>query len=88
MGEDGADFVLESGSFYAHVPPIKSINTVGCGDALVAGFMCAYCKDIEIEEAIRQSIAVSAAAALSGEIGVFEKEDFDRLITQVKLIRL
>ncbi len=88
MGEAGAVFVLEEGSYHAYVPPIEALNTVGCGDALVAGFMCNYCTQKDSEAAIKNAIAVSAAAALSGEIGVFEKKDFDSLITQVEIIEL
>ncbi|HRT82231.1 MAG TPA: hexose kinase, partial [Oscillospiraceae bacterium] len=88
MGEAGALFVLETGSYHAYAPPVKALNTVGCGDALVAGFMCEYFTKKDFIEAITKSIAVSAAAALSGEIGAFEKEDYESILPNIKIEKL
>ena len=38
LGADGSLAVGEEGIFRAIVPKINAVNTVGCGDSMIAGF--------------------------------------------------
>ena len=88
MGEQGAMIVCNEGIYHGIPPKINALNTVGCGDSMVAGFAYSISKNLNIEDSIRTSIAVSAANALSYNIGEFSKNDYDTLYHQVKVCKL
>ncbi len=88
MGEDGAIIVCDDGIYQGVPPKINALNTVGCGDSMVAGFAYSMSKNLGIEDSIRTAVAVSAANALSYEIGEFDKNDYDTLYNQIKVFKL
>lgn len=88
LGRDGAMFATPQGVFRGTTPDIKPVNTVGCGDSLVAGFATGLLKKLPIEETIKLSMAVSTANALGNEAGFFLQEDLDRISGQVEAIRV
>jgi len=65
------------------------VNTVGCGDSMVAGFAAAMARGKGPEEMLRLATAVSTANALTMQTGHFEQEDLDRVLplTAVKKIK-
>lgn len=65
------------------------MNTVGCGDSMVAGFAVAMARRKGPEEMLRLATAVSNANALTMQTGYFEREDLDQvlLMTAVKKIK-
>ncbi len=88
MGEEGAIIVCDDGIYHGIPPKINALNTVGCGDSMVAGFAFSMSKNLSIEDSIRTSVAVSAANALSYNIGEFEKNNYDTLYNQVEIFKL
>lgn len=88
MGEDGAVLVCEQGVYRGIPPKITPVNTVGCGDSMVAGFAHSFLKNAAPEEALRFAIALSAANALSIKSGDFNKEDFCNLYGEVKVYKV
>ena len=70
-------------------PRIPVVNTVGCGDSMVAGFAVAMARRKGPEEMLRLATAVSNANALTMQTGHFEREDLDQvlLMTAVKKIK-
>lgn len=88
LGRDGALIVCADGAFQGKTPDIPVVNTVGCGDSMVAGFAVGLSRGYAIEEAIRLAVAVSTANALTMETGSFRQEDLDRLLGQVAVVRL
>ncbi|MGN0493806.1 MAG: 1-phosphofructokinase [Acutalibacteraceae bacterium] len=68
-GGDGA--VLADGDGRVHNAAAvkgKLVNSVGCGDSMVAGFIAGYVKSESYDEALKLSIASSAATAFSKEL--------------------
>ena len=55
---------------------------------MVAGFAYSMSKNLSIDDSIRTAVAVSAANALSYEIGEFDKKDYDTLYNQIKVFKL
>jgi tagatose 6-phosphate kinase len=53
------------------VRKIDAVNTVGCGDAMIAGFALGLAENASIEDTIRKASAVSAASAMHEETGIF-----------------
>lgn len=88
LGGDGSFVVSNEGSFRAKVPKIDAVNTVGCGDSMIAGFALGFSEGLPIEEMLRKASAISAAAALREETGFFVKEDMERILPEVEITRL
>mgnify|MGYP003881886283 CR=1 FL=1 len=60
---------LEKKAYFATPPKIEPVNTVGCGDAMVAGFAIGLHNKWSLDECIKYAVAVSASAALSSITG-------------------
>lgn len=84
-GREGAVLVSEDNIHRARPPSIQSTNTVGCGDALLAGFVDAWLTGADPPETLRQAIAFGTAAALQPVAGVVQQDDIERLILGVEL---
>lgn len=88
LGADGAVAVSEEGIYRAEVPKIDAVNTVGCGDTMIAGFALGLYGGLPVGDTLRRASAMSAAAAMREETGFFVKEDMERLLSQIKIKRL
>lgn len=87
LGEEGVLVVCEAGIYQAKPPTIKAVNTVGCGDSMVAGFAMGLMLDYTIEETLKLAVAVSAANALTMETGFYYKEDAEKIYNQVTITK-
>lgn len=88
LGKAGVIVVCNDGVYHGITPDISIVNTVGCGDSMVAGFAVGTARGDSMEETIRYAIAVSTANALTKETGSFRTEDLERILPQVKVIEL
>lgn len=88
LGADGSLVVGEEGTFRAEVPKIDAVNTVGCGDAMIAGFAIGMEEGLSIPEMLRKASAVSAATAMREETGFFCMEDMENLLPEIKITKL
>lgn len=83
LGGDGALLLTEENKTYSkRAPDGKVINTVGCGDSMVAGFVAGYEKNNNFEQALEMGLAAGSASAFSEELAT--KEEVDKLLTQMK----
>ena len=68
-GGDGAVLVDENGTVHpASAVNGTLVNSVGCGDSMVAGFIAGYITNKSYSEALKGSVACSAATAFSKEL--------------------
>ena len=88
LGGDGSLVVCDSGTYRAVVPKLEAVNTVGCGDAMIAGFAFGLSRGDRVPEILRQAGAISAAAALHEQTGFFRLEDMNRLLPQIKITQI
>ncbi|WP_312644170.1 1-phosphofructokinase [Hydrogenoanaerobacterium sp.] len=88
LGKKGALVVCEEGIYEGITPDIPVVNTVGCGDSMVAGFAVGLSRGYTMEETIRFAVAISTANALTMETGSFRQKDLDWLLTQVEVRKL
>lgn len=88
LGAEGAVVVSREGAYRAKVPEIAAVNTVGCGDAMTAGFALGLSEGQSVRDTLRMAGAISAAAALREETGFFVKEDMERLLPQIEITEL
>lgn len=87
LGGDGCIVACKDGIYRGVVPKIHAVNTVGCGDAMIAGFALGLAENASIEDTIRKASAVSAASAMHEETGIFCMEDMERILPQVQIIK-
>jgi len=85
-GKNGVLAVTEEGVFKGETPDIPVINTVGCGDSMIAAFAVGMERGYSSEEMLRLALAVSTANALHTRTGYIEKNDVDTLLRQVTVI--
>lgn len=88
LGADGSVVVCDSGVYQAIVPKIDAVNTVGCGDSMIAGFSLGFEAGLSIEETLRKASAISAAAAMREETGFFVKEDMENLLNKIVINKI
>jgi len=88
LGKNGALVVCDEGIFHGITPDIKVVNTVGCGDSMVAAFAVGISRDCSIVDTIKMAMAISTANALRAETGYFVDEDYKYLINQVKIVQM
>ncbi|MFU0832339.1 MAG: Tagatose-6-phosphate kinase [Oscillospiraceae bacterium] len=88
LGKDGVLVVSEEGVYHGITPDIPVVNTVGCGDSMVAGFAVTMARGEPLKEQIHYAVAVSTANALTKETGFFHREDLAELLRQVRVEQL
>ena len=88
LGADGSLAVGNGGIFRALVPRINAVNTVGCGDSMIAGFALGLSRRLSLPETMKLASAISAAAAMREETGFFVMEDMEKLLPQIEVTKL
>ncbi len=85
LGADGSLMVCEDGVFRAIVPRVDAVNTVGCGDSMIAGFALGISEGLTPVETLKKASAISAASAMTEETGRFNMPDMEKLFDQIKI---
>ncbi|BBH52374.1 1-phosphofructokinase [Fluviispira sanaruensis] len=67
LGENGSLFINKKYAMHAALPPIKTISSVGAGDALVAGLIAGFHGNLQFEQIAKLAVAFSVAKL--GHIG-------------------
>lgn len=87
-GAEGSLIVCEDAVYRAYVPKIEAVNTVGCGDSMIAGFAIGFSRGLSMEDTIKFASAVSAANAMRMETGFFVKKDMEELLPRIQVIKV
>jgi 1-phosphofructokinase family hexose kinase len=74
-------------AWIARPPRLKAVSTVGCGDATMAGFACAWARGQEAEKALRLAAACGAANCMAQLPGRIETRDVESLAEQIEIER-
>ena len=88
LGGDGSIMISPSGVYEARVPDIEVVNTVGCGDAMLAGFAVGLKRHWEEEEILRFASSIAAANAMRVETGFYLPEDLKNLYHKIKINKI
>lgn len=70
----------------AEIPKINVLNTVGCGDSFVGGFVSGISKNLSILEAFKLAVACSMSNALLPETGNIDDNVVKQLLKEIKII--
>jgi tagatose 6-phosphate kinase len=85
LGGDGALVATENNFFKVIPPRVRALNTVGCGDAFVAGFAVGLARGKEVAEAARLATAAASASATHWQTGQCQLELVNKLLDEVQL---
>lgn len=88
LGGEGSFVVSESGVYRARVPKLHAVNTVGCGDSMIAGFALGLSENLPIDKILKKASGISAASALREETGYFRMEDMEKLLPDIEITRI
>lgn len=86
LGGDGAMLVSDKGICIAKSPELEVVNTVGCGDSMVAAFAVALEKNMEEHEALKYAVSIASANACSPDTGNFDTDVQKEIYSQVEVV--
>lgn len=88
LGADGA-VAFANGRFYKGTPPnVEVKNTVGCGDAMVAGFAIAIDLGLSVEEILAYGCAFGALNAMDERTGYIDRNSIDVCLLKTVIERI
>jgi tagatose 6-phosphate kinase len=88
LGGRGAAIATAEKRWRVHPPPVKAINTVGCGDAFLAGFVAGLARNLTLEAASRLAVAAGSANATAVGAGTVPAQTVDKLEPEVRITAL
>ncbi|HBC6253036.1 TPA: 1-phosphofructokinase [Proteus mirabilis] len=88
LGEQGAMWVNASGAWMAKPPKCDVVSTVGAGDSMVGGLIYGLMMRQTSEHTLRLATAISALAVSQTNVGISDREQLARMMTEVELTPL
>lgn len=85
LGSDGMIALHENDCLLCSPPPVKVVDTVGCGDALVAGLVVGMQRRFSFAEMCRMAVACGASNAMHPGPGIIEREEVWQLMEEVSI---
>lgn len=86
MGDKGILQITKTKVIKAVPPHIKKVNTVGCGDCVVAAMILGMIQGLEDEDIMKFAAGVSAANATTLESGMIPQDKMDQIIEDVVVV--
>ena len=86
-GEDGLYLAHENTVIHTKCHVEKVYSTVGCGDCLVGGLAIAHKQGLDMLQTARMATACGSANCMRPELGMLYKNDVDKLLDQVMLLK-
>jgi 1-phosphofructokinase family hexose kinase len=88
LGKDGAVGSDGQSLLKATPPPVQVVNTIGSGDALLAGLIFALVKGLPFNEALKFAVATGTANTLVDGPGYIDIKTLHEIFGEVKVQRL
>jgi 6-phosphofructokinase 2 len=85
MGAKGILLVEEKEQYLAVPPEVEVKNTIGAGDSAVAGFVYGFVSGRSLKESLIYAVAAGTATTLRPGTALCKKDDFLKLIPEIKL---
>lgn len=80
LGSEGLLSVEREQTLFWEAKKVKAVNTVGCGDTVVASLCMSELSKEDTEISMQKAVALAAANALTAENGKFEMEAYLELL--------
>jgi 6-phosphofructokinase 2 len=88
MGAKGILLVGEKEQYLASPPEVTVKNTIGAGDSAVAGFVYGLAEGKGLKEALIYAVAAGTATTLRPGTALCQKDDFLRLVPEIRVNHL
>lgn len=88
LGIEGALALVGENHYWIPPVPVKVVSAAGAGDAVIAGIALALAEGWSIEAGLRLAFAMATAILLTPVTADFRREDAERFLPQVELIRV
>ena len=88
LAERGAAAIFKEEFWYCRVPKVTIKNEVGCGDAFLGGFLCAFQRQQPFAQALQFAAACGTCNGQSRIPGKINESDVKKLISKVRLKKL
>lgn len=85
MGKNGSLGFSKQGCFYVKVPQVQCLNSVGCGDAFLGGFVLKFSKTKNFAESLRYAASAGTAKASKFDTDIPEIEDVKKILRKVSI---
>lgn len=85
LGKKGLLSVTENKVLWAKTPMVKAVNTVGCGDSVVASYAMSLLKGEDNDTALKRAAAISAANTATLESGDIALELAEELLEKIQI---
>ncbi len=85
MGSMGAMYISGEKTLFAPALRVETRSTVGAGDAMISGLLLGYEKEGDMCKAFRYGMAAGAASVMTEGTQLIIREDFERLLDQVRI---
>ncbi|UHA76058.1 hypothetical protein KIK04_13560 [Paenibacillus sp. 481] len=83
LGKRGALAGMEGELYRVNVPQVEAVNTVGSGDAMVAGIIVGEKRGMSVVDRLRFGAACGTANVLMPSAGLVRREDIMKLLKEV-----
>lgn len=84
LGDKGLVYVRGDKVLFAPAPKVRAVNTVGCGDSVVASFAMSLLLGEDEELTLKRAAAISAANASTAESAVVPVPFAEKLLSEIK----
>jgi 1-phosphofructokinase len=85
LGSDGIIAIHENDCLLCSAPTVKTVDTVGCGDALAAGIMVGMVRKFSFSELCRMAVACGSSKAMHQGPGIVTRNEGWQLMEEVKV---
>lgn len=88
LGSEGSLIYYEDSIYRVYIPEVKTVNPVGSGDSMIAGFAVALERDYDFEKMIKFASACGTANAMEAETGKVNVEKVEEIMKEIRFERL
>lgn len=85
LGSDGLIALQGNDCLLCSAPSVKAVDTVGCGDALVAGLMVGWKRSFSFTEMCRMAVACGVSKALHLGAGIIDINEVWQIMEDVSI---
>lgn len=88
LGDKGAVFSCDEQVFYAQPPIFRRPSSVGCGDALLSGFVFSHYHKKDFTDCVAMACACGSANCLAKNFGEISLVDVKKILSKVKIKKI
>ncbi|MFB1052112.1 1-phosphofructokinase [Paraliobacillus sp. JSM ZJ581] len=88
LGADGAVIKKDQALYYAEIPKIDTVNPVGSGDSVVAGFAAGLRRNLETEARIKFGLSMGVLNAMEEKTGSINPDHIHLIMSQITLEKM